>query len=59
MALTYHDTLAGLPEAIATGRQVGIRVIGGCEFSVRVAWGEMHLLGYFLEPAHPAVEAFL
>lgn len=59
MALTDHDTLAGLPEAIATGTRLGIRIIGGCEFSVRVSWGEMHLLGYFLEPAHPTIEAFL
>ena len=26
---------------------------------MRVAWGEMHLLGYFLEPRDPAIEAFL
>jgi predicted metal-dependent phosphoesterase TrpH len=59
IALTDHDTLGGLPEAIAAGERLGLRVIGGCEFSVRVSWGEMHLLGYFLSPAEPSVEAFL
>ena len=58
-ALTDHDTLDGLPEAIAAGERLGVRVIGGCEFSVRVSWGEMHLLGYFLDPGDAAIEAFL
>lgn len=34
-------------------------MIGGCEFSVSAPWGEMHLLGYFIEPGDPAIEAFL
>ena len=59
IALTDHDSLAGVPEAVAMGRQLGVRVIPGCEFSVRVPWGEMHLLGYFLPFGHPALEAFL
>ncbi len=48
IALTDHDTLAGLPEAEQAGRASGVRVIAGCEFSVAVRWGEMHLLAYFL-----------
>ncbi|HEX9894514.1 MAG TPA: PHP domain-containing protein [Gemmatimonadales bacterium] len=59
IALTDHDTLDGLTEALEAGQRLGVRVICGCEFSVRVAWGEMHLLGYFLPPAHPAIERFL
>jgi predicted metal-dependent phosphoesterase TrpH len=59
LALTDHDTMAGVPEAIAEGERLGIRVIGGCEFSVQVEWGEMHLLGYFLTPGDPELEAFL
>ena len=59
-ALTDHDTLAGLPEALAAGERLGVRVVAGCEFSTMAPWGgEMHVLGYFL-PAHDAtVEAFL
>lgn len=48
IALTDHDTLDGVGEAVAAGTRLGIRVVTGCEFSVRVRWGEMHLLGYFL-----------
>jgi predicted metal-dependent phosphoesterase TrpH len=59
IALTDHDTTAGLAEATRAGAALGVRVIGGCEFSVQAAWGEMHLLGYFLPADDPAIEAFL
>jgi 3',5'-nucleoside bisphosphate phosphatase len=59
VALTDHDTLAGLPEAFEAGQRYGVRVIGGCEFSAAAAWGEMHVLGYFLPPASPGLEEFL
>jgi hypothetical protein len=59
VALTDHDTLAGLPEARVTAARLGVELIGGCEFSVGVTWGEMHLLAYFLEPGTVAVEAAL
>jgi 3',5'-nucleoside bisphosphate phosphatase len=59
IALTDHDTLAGVPQAIAAGDQAGVRVIGGCEFSVSASWGEMHVLGYFLPSHSPALERFL
>ncbi len=59
VALTDHDTLDGLPAALAAGHQAGLRVIGGCEFSVAAPWGELHVLGYFLAPGAAAVEAFL
>jgi len=59
IALTDHDTVAGIPEALAAGEQIGVRVVGGCEFSAASPWGEMHVLGYFL-PAHsPPLEEFL
>ena len=34
IALTDHDTIDGLVEAIETGRAIGIEVITGIEFSV-------------------------
>src|SRR5512146_2527796 len=45
MALTDHDTLAGLPEARTAGARLGVRVVAGCEFSTAAPWGEMHVLG--------------
>jgi predicted metal-dependent phosphoesterase TrpH len=59
LALTDHDTTAGLAEAQQAATSHGIRFVGGCEFSVEVAWGEMHLLGYFLAPGDPDLEEFL
>jgi 3',5'-nucleoside bisphosphate phosphatase len=59
VALTDHDSLAGIPEAMAAGERYGIRVIGGCEFSAAAPWGEMHVLGYFLPPISAELEAFL
>jgi 3',5'-nucleoside bisphosphate phosphatase len=59
VALTDHDTLAGIPEALEAGERYGIRVVAGCEFSVAAPWGEMHVLGYLL-PSHSAeLESFL
>jgi 3',5'-nucleoside bisphosphate phosphatase len=59
IALTDHDTLAGIPEAIAAAKQYGVRVVGGCEFSAASPWGEMHVLGYFLPANSPELEEFL
>lgn len=59
LALTDHDTTAGLGEAASAAREARLRFVGGCEFSVTVPWGEMHLLGYFLEPGGSELEAFL
>ena len=59
IALTDHDTVAGVPAAVAAGERLGIRVIGGCEFSVAAPWGEMHVLGYFLPSDSSVLEALL
>ncbi len=59
LALTDHDTIGGLPEAVDAGERLGVRVITGCEFSVRAPWGEMHVLGYFLPLDSPIIEQFL
>lgn len=59
IALTDHDTLGGVAAAEAAGQKLGVRVIGGCEFSCAAPWGEMHVLGYFLPPTSAALDAFL
>lgn len=59
IALTDHDTIAGVAAATTAGDRLGVRVIGGCEFSVAAPWGEMHVLGYFLPADSPELEAFL
>ena len=59
IALTDHDSVAGVAQAQAEGTRRGVRVIGGCEFSVAAPWGEMHLLAYFLDADSPGLESFL
>lgn len=45
IALTDHDTLAGIEEARAAGARVGVRVVAGVELSAVEEEREVHLLG--------------
>ena len=47
MAITDHDTLAGVAEALRAAQGTGLEVIPGVEISVDYE-PEMHMLGYFL-----------
>jgi predicted metal-dependent phosphoesterase TrpH len=53
LALTDHDTLAGLPEALAAGEELGLEVIPGCELSVGNGPRSMHLVGLWVRPGAP------
>jgi predicted metal-dependent phosphoesterase TrpH len=44
MALTDHDTLAGIPLATLTGQSLGVRVVPGVELSAHDGDHEIHLL---------------
>ncbi len=46
VALTDHDTVSGVEQAVEEGNKLGIEVIPGVEISVSFE-PEMHLLGYF------------
>lgn len=52
IGITDHDTLKGLPDAIAAGKKHDIEVIPGVEVSIRFKrsyfTGTLHLLCYFL-----------
>ncbi|MEW5774673.1 MAG: PHP domain-containing protein [Thermodesulfobacteriota bacterium] len=52
LALTDHDTVAGLDEARAAAARTGVELIAGCELSVVWPVGFMHILGLFL-PERP------
>jgi len=50
VALTDHDSFAGLPRARARADELGIRLVPGCEVScVPVASGGVHVLVYFVD----------
>jgi predicted metal-dependent phosphoesterase TrpH len=53
IAITDHDTIEGLEEAMAEGRKINFEVIPGIEISAEYSPGSMHLLGYFLDIHHP------
>jgi predicted metal-dependent phosphoesterase TrpH len=48
IALTDHDSVAGLPEAQAAGVELGVRVVNGVELSAVEGETETHLLGLHL-----------
>ena len=52
MALSDHDTVSGVDEAMATGREIGVEVIPAIELSA-VSATETHILGYFIDPHAP------
>lgn len=61
MALTDHDNMGGIETFLAACREHGMTGIAGVEISAHVeeGHGSMHILGYGLDPEHPAVEESL
>ena len=59
LALTDHDTVAGLPEATTAAAAAGLQFIPGVELSTHVDAGEVHILGYFIDPTDPTLSAAL
>ncbi len=60
IALTDHNTARGVPELMEYAAQRGVCAIGGCEVSTSSRYGELHVLGLFLDGAAcSALEAYL
>lgn len=53
LAITDHDIVTGVPEALAAGAELGIEIIPGVEISSRVGDSELHILGYCLHWQDP------
>lgn len=49
IALTDHDTVAGLAEAHAAGARLGVRIVNGAELSAMDGEAEVHVLGLHFE----------
>jgi predicted metal-dependent phosphoesterase TrpH len=56
--LCDHDTVAGIGEAQAAANGRGVRLVPGIELSAFLDAKEIHLLGHFIDPAHPAMRSF-
>jgi len=56
LALTDHDTTAGIAEAQRAGQELAIEVIAGVEINSEGEHGDAHILGYFIDPAEPRLQ---
>lgn len=59
LALTDHDTIAGLAEALPEAERLGVNFIRGCEISTTSELGEVHILGLWLPEKSRELESFL
>ena len=59
ISLTDHDSVNGVVEAQNVGDEVGVEVIAGTELSAQAAGADVHILGYFVDPADPDLQACL
>lgn len=55
LAITDHDTIDGLREAVQAGEQYGLRVIPGIELSAK-EYSTFHILGYGFSSDAPALQ---
>jgi predicted metal-dependent phosphoesterase TrpH len=59
LALTDHDTGAGIAEARAAGDALGVEVIPGIEFSAELDGRSVHVLAYWVDHDEPVLAAEL
>jgi len=59
ISVTDHDTTAGLPEARDAARRLGIRLVDGIEITAIEDGRDVHVLGYFIDPASDRLAGFL
>ena len=50
LAVTDHDSVAGLAEARRAAEGANLELVNGVELACKVAVGTLHMLGYFIEP---------
>ncbi len=58
LAVTDHDTVAGLAACESAAKQHGIRLVPGIEVSAFVGKKEVHILGHFVERTEPRLSRF-
>lgn len=59
ISITDHDSVNGLKEAIAVGKEIGIEVIPGLEISTDLDEKEIHLLAYFIDIDNDELQKYL
>lgn len=51
IAITDHDTISGVAEALAAGMELGVVVVPGVEISTVANGQDIHILGYYMNIA--------
>jgi predicted metal-dependent phosphoesterase TrpH len=59
IAITDHDTMAGLQEAGEAGELLGVTIVPGIELSTDYQGKDVHVLGYFLDDKAPALQEYI
>lgn len=59
LAITDHDTVAGVKEAYEQGRALGVEIVPGVELSAKTATGMLHILGYYVHIEYPRFQECL
>ena len=59
VAVTDHDTTTGMPGASEAARELGMRLVPGIELSTETDRTDVHVLGYFMDPAAPELRRYL
>ncbi|MCD8124897.1 MAG: PHP domain-containing protein [Lachnospiraceae bacterium] len=59
LAVTDHDTVAGVAEALAAGERYGVEVIPGIELSTMEEGYDVHMVGLFVDPENPGLQEAL
>jgi len=59
IAVTDHDTVDGWGEALAAASDTELRIVTGVELSAEHDGASLHVLGYWVDPAHEGLRAEL
>lgn len=59
IALTDHDTVAGIDEAILAASGTGLEMVPGIEISCIYEGTELHILGYYVDHHSESLQTFL
>ncbi|MEO8261989.1 MAG: PHP domain-containing protein [Pseudolysinimonas sp.] len=57
VAITDHDSTAGWDPAFRAATGTGLTVVPGLELSTQLDFASVHVLGYLVDPANPALVA--
>jgi predicted metal-dependent phosphoesterase TrpH len=59
IALTDHDTMSGVAEAQQAANGTDLEVITGVEVNSEGDWGDLHFLGYYVDPENDFLQGRL